>query len=94
MTENAILGRKLMEESSKKYEKLYEKLHNRREMLVEQGKSGSDEEKDVRLLMNAVRKQIFTEHNPNGTMHICPNCQQKMYEEHLAYCVNCGQLVR
>ena len=52
------------------------------------------EAKFLRRVRHRVERGIFMEHNPNGTMNICPRCQHPMEIEHDVYCQNCGQLVK
>lgn len=79
-------------EDSRKNEELRDELFKRE---MEAYKKGDLKEAQfLRKVGSCVRKEIYMEHNPNGTMHICPRCQEPMEIEHDVYCQNCGQLVK
>lgn len=80
------------DKDSKRNEELRDELFKRE--MDAKAKDDLKEAKFLRHVRNCVERGIYMEHNPNGTMHICPYCQAPMEVEHDVYCQNCGQLVK
>lgn len=81
------------DKESKEKEELRDELMKR----LEHARFVKKDSKETQFLLRviyAVERGIYMEHNPNGTMHICPCCQKPMTIEHDVYCSNCGQLVK